>query len=70
MRLRTICNGSKQTISASNRLELLQMESVPDTGPSREVDYEIPHQLALWNLNTTPDSFGILLRHDHVTSLS
>ena len=48
-----ICNGSKRTIFASSRLELLQMVSEPgirrcaseDTGPLRGVNCEIPHRL-------------------------
>ena len=53
MRLMTICNGQKRTISTSSRLGLLQMVSEldiewcasEDVGPSRGVDYEISHQL-------------------------
>ena len=53
MRLTTIRNGQKQTISASGGLELLQIVLEPDTGrrasegvgPPRGVDCEIPHWL-------------------------
>ena len=48
-----IRNGPKRTISASDRLELLQMVSEPDIGQCvsedgglpRGVDCEIPHRL-------------------------
>ena len=48
-----IHNGSKQTISTSDGVELLKMILEPDTercaskdvGPSRGVDCEIPHRL-------------------------
>ena len=53
MRLIAIRNGPKQTISASCRLELLQMILESDTercvnedaGTLRGVDCEIPHRL-------------------------
>ena len=47
VRLTTIRNGSKQTISASGGLWLLQMVSESDTGSCapRGVDCEIPHRL-------------------------
>ena len=54
IRLTAISNRSKRTVSASGGgLRLLQMVSKPgigrcvskDVGPSKEVDYEIPHRL-------------------------
>ena len=53
MRLTTIGNGLKRTISTSGGLELLQMVSEPDTGqcagedtgPLRGVECEIPRVL-------------------------
>ena len=53
MRLTTIRNGPKQTVSVSGGLGLLQMVSELDTGrcasegvgPLKGVDCEIPHRL-------------------------